>query len=456
MKSFTSALCIVAAIATLYGCGTAKKSYKYNWDKDLHHRILADFTKTEPEVKDYIRKYIPDVTDEQMRQWEESKDLECMTIDGEKRYFKNAGPNLFRVNPECKAIKDAISPSPEGYERIDAINVPAIINSAKSTGNAIGIPKKMHIRYTLTVKADAVPDGEMIRCWLPFPRKDQSRQKDVVFIGASEPKYVFSPNGSIHSTLYMEKKAVKGQPTVFWEEFEYVSYGEWDGIAPENVRQYSPGAKGSLSKKDYKYYTSEREAQIKFSPRLRNLADSLTRGIDNPYLQAKAIFKWINYNFPWASAREYSTIPNIPEYVLDNGHGDCGQVSLLFITLCRIKGIPAHFESGFMMHPEGLWNMHDWAEVYFEGIGWVPADQSFGIPTYAKKDSDEEFFFLGGIDSYRMIVNEDFGKALFPAKKYPRSETVDFQRGEVEWEGGNLYFPEWKYSMKIDYLDGNV
>ena len=42
---------------------------------------------------------------------------------------------------------------------------------------------------------------------------------------------------------------------------------------------------------------------------------------------------------------------------------------------------------------------------------------------------------------------------LVPEKKYPRSETVDFQRGEVEWEGGNLYFPQWSYHMDIDYLN---
>ncbi len=41
---------------------------------------------------------------------------------------------------------------------------------------------------------------------------------------------------------------------------------------------------------------------------------------------------------------------------------------------------------------------------------------------------------------------------LFPAKTYPRSETVDFQRGEVEWEGGNVYFPQWSYDMEITYL----
>ena len=93
-----------------------------------------------------------------------------------------------------------------------------------------------------------------------------------------------------------------------------------------------------------------------------------------------------------------------------------------------------------MMHP-GAWNLHDWAEIWADGTGWIPVDQSFG--------SDEYF---GNIDSYRMIVNSDFGQALIPAKKYPRSETVDFQRGEVEWDGGNLYFDNWSYDMEIEYL----
>lgn len=62
-----------------------------------------------------------------------------------------------------------------------------------------------------------------------------------------------------------------------------------------------------------------------------------------------------------------------------------------------------------------------------------------------------EHIFLGGIDSWRMVVNNDYSMALMPEKKFPRSETVDFQRGEVEWEGGNLYFPQWDYHMDIDY-----
>ena len=166
--------------------------------------------------------------------------------------------------------------------------------------------------------------------------------------------------GTVRSTW--RKRAVKGEPTVFSETFEYTSCGEWHNLRPEDVRPYDKTAPL------YKEYTAEREKHIVFSPRLRELAARLTAGETNPYLKAKRIFCWINDNFPWASAREYSTIENIPEYVLDNRHGDCGQVSLLFITLCRISGIPAHFQSGFMMHPRA-WNLHDWAEVYFEGVG---------------------------------------------------------------------------------------
>ena len=414
-------------------CGTKSGNKPYSWDDDLHQRLLTDFCLTESQVKDYIRKYLPDVTDEQMRQWEASNALEYMMLDGEKRYFRNAGPNLFRVDSACYDVKIAKEGTAmSGSEKVNKENLPEIITAVQKDGKAIAVPKRMRVTYTLTVDTNAVPAGKLIRCWLPYPRKDQARQRDVKFVSASEPEYVFSPQDCRHSTLYMEKRAVKGEPTVFSETFEYVR--PYDKTAPL-----------------YKEYTAEREKHIVFSPRLRELAARLTAGETNPYLKAKRIFCWINDNFPWASAREYSTIENIPEYVLDNRHGDCGQVSLLFITLCRISGIPAHFQSGFMMHPRA-WNLHDWAEVYFDGGGGVPVDQSFGMPAFAR-NADEKFFFLGGIDSWRMIVNTDYGMPLVPEKKYPRSETVDFQRGEVEWEGGNLYFPQWSYHMEIDYLN---
>lgn len=436
-----------AVMLVILSACTAKVSDKaYSWEDDLRHRLLVDFCLTEAQVKDYIRKYIPDVTDEQMRKWEDDKSLEYMVLDDEKRYFRNAGPNLFRLDSLCRDIKLAKEGRVvSGSEKVNKENLPEIISSVKESGQSLGAPKRMRVTYTLTVDTNAVPAGEMVRCWLPYPRADIKRQQGVKLISTSEPEYLLSPETCAHSTLYMEKRAILDEPTVFSETFEYTSYGEWHNLKPEDVQPYD------TTTALYKEYTVEREKHIIFSPRLRELASKLTEGENNPYLKALRIFRWIDAHFPWASAREYSTIDNIPEYVLDNRHGDCGQVTLLFVTLCRICGIPAHFQSGFMMHPNA-WNLHDWAEVYFEGVGWVPVDQSFGIPTFAE-NQDETLFFLGGIDSWRMIVNSDYGMSLVPAKKYPRSETVDFQRGEVEWDGGNLYFPQWDYTMDIEYLN---
>lgn len=417
-------------------------SMSYSWEADLHHRLLVDFNKDEKSVLDYIHRYIPNVTEEQMRVWEKTGALELRIIDGEKKYFQNAARNLFRIDKTCRAIKlKKDGTALEGSEKADIENIPKIIAKASSNKNRLAEPKKIKVRYTLTVKADAVPTGKTIRCWLPFPRTDIPRQQNVKLLSTSESQYQRSPVECAHSTIYMEKKAEAGKPTVFSEEFEYVTNGSWFNILSQNVKPYDTNS--TL----YKAYTSERDCHMVFTPRLRQLADSLTQGVTNPVVKAQRIFQWVNDNFPWASAREYSTIENIPEYVLENHHGDCGQVTLLFLTLCRICGIPAHFESGFMMHPNAE-NLHDWGEIYFEGIGWVPVDMSFGIPTYAKNEK-EKWFFLGGIDSWRMVVNSDFGKSLFPTKTWPRSETVDFQRGEVEWEGGNLYFDNWSWDLEV-------
>ena len=415
---------------------------QYSWEADLHHRLLNDFSKTREQVKEYIRKYIPDVTDRQLDEWEKTGELECRVIDGEKKYFHNAAPNLFRINKECARLKaKRDTPGRDGEVTVREDNTRAVMKQAAKSKERIGDPKHFRIRYTITVKPDVVPEGETVRCWMPMPRTDVPRQKNVKLLSTSQPDFVRSPMDYAHSTVYMEKKAEAGKATVFSEEFEFDAYGAWFDLDTAATTTYD------TTSDLYKTYTSERDCHMVFTPQIRALAERLTQGAATPLAKARRIFKWVDDNFPWASAREYSTIENIPAYVLDNHHGDCGQVTLLFLTLCRSLGIPAHFQSGFMLHP-GEENLHDWGEIYVPEYGWVPVDQSFGIPAYAKNEQ-ETYFFFGGIDSFRMIVNNDYGCPLYPAKQFPRSETVDFQRGEVEWAGGNLYFDQWRWKLEV-------
>jgi hypothetical protein len=113
----------------------------------------------------------------------------------------------------------------------------------------------------------------------------------------------------------------------------------------------------------------------------------------------------------------------------------------------RSLGIPARWESGWMLHP-GEKNLHDWAEVYFEGIGWVPVDASFGRYTGADNQRIANFYSTG-MDAHRFVSNRGVCGDLFPPKKFIRSETVDFQLGEVECSRGNLFYPAWHQHLKL-------
>lgn len=412
--------------------------------KDSIERVKIDFNRTREEIVRQIEQYTGFTpTDSTLQAWEASNALEYRVIDGEKRYFRNAAPNLFRVDASARALiagSAPVSDTPRDSLLIVAFRdkIPGDIK-----GKYLLPPQKTKARYTLTVEADVVPQGEIIKAWLPFPRKDVERQTNVNLLDTSRPDYILSGDETEHSSIFMEQKAVRGKPTVFSVDFEFTSRGEWFDLSEIEVKPYK------IDDSLFLKYTAERPPHIRFSESIRNLTDSVTLNASTPVETLRSIYRYITATYPWASALEYSTIGNIPEYVIENRKGDCGQVALLLITMLRHKGIPARWQSGWMTHP-GEVNLHDWAEVYFEGTGWIPVDVSFGRGSAIAIPPGREFF-MSGIDSYRLYLNSGFSGNFIPPKKYPRSETVDFQRGEVETNQWNLYFDKWDYHMEINY-----
>jgi len=405
-------------------------------------RIELDFPYNETEIADKLKQRIGIYTDEEKARWENMNWLESKIINGEKRYFSRAVSNL--------ALLRSFYTDRQGRDTLIAHD-PEILFRKKHTGEIIMnseqgnkpvLPVSMTISYTLTVDADEVPEGKTIRCWLPYPRSDQGRQNDVKLISASADKYLISPDSAAHMTVYMESKAVKGMPAVFNVKYSYRSSGQY--FDPSSIK-YLPYRTGSDL---YRKYTAEEPPEINFSDPVRKLADSIAGDETEPYKIVRKMYNWFSQNIPWAGALEYSTMPDIPGYVTRNRRGDCGMQTFLMMSMLRYKGIPVRWQSGWMMPPDAD-NLHDWCEVYYEGTGWVPLDVSYGLQ-YSDNIRIKEFY-ITGIDSYRLIINDGIAGKLFPGKLYLRSEPYDFQRGEVEWEGGNLYFDKWDYNMEISY-----
>ena len=397
-------------------------------------RIRKDFTMTPEEGLKQIKAKMPNVTQEQIAKWKRDSKIEYMVIDGKEWWFRKSVRNLWLLADELKEDHDA--------EKWDTYNTRRryYLEAMQSPADANGLRDWRHIvvRFYLDVNADAIPAGETLRVWMPFPYQNL-RQRNIKLESSNYP--VTYSEGSKHHTVYMEAKTEKGKPTHFEYTFSY-DVAERHIAQDDLLAMLEPYDKNSA---EYKEFTGNYPPHIVITDDTRALAREIVEGETNPVLQASKIFNWISSRYPWAGAREYSTIKNMPEYVMANGHGDCGQVALMYITLVRSLGIPARWESGWMLHPDEI-NWHDWAETYFEGIGWVPTDQSFGRSAVWTPMNN---YYATGIDVYRMASNEAIGDKLSPEKKFIRSETVDFQPGEVEWRKGNLYYDTWKSHLEV-------
>ncbi|UPG93751.1 transglutaminase-like domain-containing protein [Luteibacter aegosomatissinici] len=406
------------------------------FQRERMRRILLDFKLDTAAAKARLQKQIPDLTDAEFARWDAAGLLEKQVIDGRTLYFNRAPANLFRLSAEARARRKEQTPFNDGPNEVLNDHHRAIRAAAARTGSSSVLPMREEVTQTLTVRADAVPAGETLRAWLPFPREISGQQENVQLVAHVPEAFATKPSDTLQRTVYLEQTAVAGKPTVFSVTWQATLYGRDFNIDPSKV------VRTSITP-ELKPFVEERAPHILFTEAMRAYSKKVVGNETNPYRIAQKLFAAVD-TIPWAGAREYSTIPNISDYTLHAGHGDCGEQTLLLMTLLRLNGIPARWQSGWMFSDGTYNNIHDWGQVYLAPYGWVPVDVTFGR---LNGDKQLEYFYLGGLDAYRVAFNDDFSQAFVPAKTFPRSETVDSQRGEVEWKGGNLYFDQWDYDF---------
>lgn len=412
---------------------------------EILRRIRYDFSLDEDAVLTELRENIPDVTLEDLHRWRDSGDLQHRMIDGQERYFRRAVSNLIRFSEEANSRRKRDlqeNPDDDASEFSLVDHVAKLVRLSESSSEAEIYPVKHTVTYELQVHKDhpRVKQGAVVKAWLPFPQEYQ-QQQNVRLLESQPAPTQLAENLTPHRTVYFEEQIHDpGQPTQFRIKFEFVTSAYCPHLDPKLVEPYDTDSA------TYRRYTAERFPHIVFTSQVQQLSAEIVGDETNPLEKALEIFRWVSANIPWCSEMEYSTIANLSAKGLEARRGDCGVKAMTFITLCRAAGVPARWQSGWELKP-GNWNMHDWAEFYVEPWGWLPADASYGVKEH--DDPRVRDFFCGHMDPYRLIVNLDYGRPLQPPKTSFRSEPNDFQRGEIEIDGHNLYFDEWDWKFDV-------
>ncbi|HSU53476.1 MAG TPA: transglutaminase-like domain-containing protein, partial [Candidatus Dormibacteraeota bacterium] len=412
--------------------------------KDRLRRIRLDFPLSRAELFAKLKASVAHLTPGEFETWLQEGRFDKRRIDGRELFMVASVSNLFFQYPELEVrrvpARDHSALDGRYLETCARIKAEALAEKSPYV-----MPKRFHVTMTVTADADAIAPGETIRAWLPVPRVTPFQNEFQVVSATPVVRRVDAPESPARS-IYLEQAAQKGKPTTFAIEYEYSARGVWFDLKPEHTRP------ADLESPALRQFIQETE-HVQFTPELRALAGQIIGSETNACVQARKFYEWISEHIQYSFAPEYSTIRNLSEDCRARGHGDCGEEGLLLITLCRLKGIPARWESGWTLFP-GAKSNHDWTEIYLAPYGWVPVDPYMGIyatqyATTLKQAQREELrdFYFGGLDPYRMAANADHCQPLNPPKGSMRSDNVDFQRGELEASGHNIYFDQFDYEL---------
>ncbi|MCR4431794.1 MAG: transglutaminase-like domain-containing protein [Tepidanaerobacteraceae bacterium] len=397
------------------------------FEKERLKRLEKEYIYSFEEALKLASSEIRDFTGEELELLRDEGYADWAFINGRLRFHRRFLENIKKTLPGVKGrlINPLQDPDKESVF-LDS-TVKSIIENGKKA-------YRIHVKTGVKLKKEAERPGETVRVYLPIPAAEKGI-KNIKILNTSHKPAFISPDYHQSRTIYFEEELKGGD--MFTVEYSFENHVCFTKLDYNEAKAEQPD-----------FYTDELLPHIAFTPYLKNLAETIVGNEKNPLKKARMIYDYITLNVKYSFVRSYSTILNIPEYAALNLKGDCGVQALLFITLCRICGVPARWQSGLYINPYHI-GCHDWAQFYIEPYGWLYADPSFGGGALRAGNQEQWNFYFGNIDPFRMPANSEFQQEFTPKKAFLRSDPYDNQEGEIEYKDGNVYSTEFDSIMEI-------
>lgn len=287
----------------------------------------------------------------------------------------------------------------------------------------------MTVRASIRANIDTA--GKEVQAWLPVPARSPSQ--DWVEVMDASMDCIGSPEDAPQRT-FSWKVRDRNSFYVVYRLFHRAKYVDPLTIQADPVQP--------------DFYLEEQLPHIQFTPYLRSLADRLTKGLTDPIRKAKAIYDYVTTHVEYRYQPSYVLLDPISDQCARDLRGDCGMFAILFITLCRLAGIPAKWESGLAVEPTNA-GAHDWAMFYVAPYGWLWADCSYGAGAHRNGEETRRNHYFGNLDPWRMVANSEFQAPLAPPVPGWRHDPYDNQTGEIMVDGKCLTYPERESKIEV-------
>ncbi|MDY5023159.1 MAG: transglutaminase-like domain-containing protein [Blautia sp.] len=386
-------------------------------EREMLSLLPREFPYTKEQVLKLFQEKVPDFDSQDLERLDREGMAEWIFLEGEKHYIHNILRNVMDKDDE---IRRRAGISEEQTE--EEINLSGAIREMKEKGS---LTKRFRLRTSVGLKDECFSPGMHLKVHLPLPA-ELHQVSDVKILDHSDCKVTIDPADSLFRAVCFEDTPTENK--AYFVEYEYTVHAVYHDFSPEDKKK----AEESFVRDPHvDLYTGEQAPHIRFTPYLRQLAEEIAGEEKDPLTVARKIYDYITEKVKYSYMKEYFLIPQIPQYCAENLRGDCGVQALLFITLCRICGIPAKWQSGIYAIP-GYVGPHDWAMFYAEPYGWLYADPSFGGAAFHDGNEERRRFYFGNLDPFRMAANNAFAQPFACRKRFRPIDPYDNQSGEIE------------------------
>lgn len=410
--------------------------------KEILRRIPEEYCYNEAQAVARMQGLVRDFTVEEFRQLVREGRVDWRFVEGEKHFLDRFAETLLATHADLAARQiDPPVPSVLARERRrvhEQMQREGKAEARITLKTSVGMSDAAFEKALAAAKAEG-RDSVHVRAWLPIPA-DCPAQSEIELQSFTEtPAHIAAPDAP-QRTVYWEADLTENRR--FGVQYRYRTtavYADPMGFAPDPVQP--------------DFDTGERAPHIVFTPFLRALAAQLTAGVTDPAEKARRIYDYVTLNVRYHYQPAYFVQECLPDRCARDRRGDCGIMALTFITLCRIVGIPARWQSGMSVSPSGV-GCHDWAMFYIAPKGWMYADCSFGASMARQGDEELRRHYFGSLDTGRMVANRAFEAPFDPPMCGFRSDPYDNQSGECEADGIGLYGEELDTRKElIDFED---
>ena len=386
-------------------------------------RLPQNYPYSQDEAKAMMRQEWPDMTDAQFQHLLDAGRIDWRIING-RLYVHDDFIDSSRMYPE-----DAPGLKPEAE---DTTARDQMLARMEAEG---GLAARITIKAEIQPKEAA--DGRRVQAWLPIPAACP-QQSEIELLDYTEGAQI-APEDAPQRTIYWDSRE-RDHFSVTYRYLIRAPFVNVHRIVPDKVQP--------------SFFLNEEAPHIMFTPYLRDLCARITKGFEGPLEKAVAIYDYVTGQVDYRYQPDYFQLDSIADTCARELRGDCGVMAILFITLCRIAGIPAKWQSGLSVKP-GEAGCHDWAMFYIAPHGWLWADPSFGSGARRHGDNRRRAHYFGNLDPNRMVANRAFFAPLTPPDPEWRHDPTDNQMGEMVLDGKGLFGPDMVRkveTLEFEYL----